>query len=71
MFSILCRRSQDCTASFHAFSRDCYTFVRSLPMLLLNKDTVVDILLDHLLMPNSTSLEALLDLTRCAMLLMG
>jgi hypothetical protein len=36
-------------------------------MLLLNKDTVVDILLDHLLMPNSTSLEALLDLTRCAM----
>ena len=40
-------------------------------MLLLNKDTVVDILLDHLLMPNSTSLEALLDLTRCGVSVCG
>ena len=54
-------RELDCTAHFQSFFSDVHTFVRSLPLILLNKEAVIDIILDHLQVPQTMSIPSLLE----------
>jgi U3 small nucleolar RNA-associated protein 20 len=54
-------RDRNLTLDFKDFVSEIQPYIGSLPLILLNKETIVNVLIKHLKVPESLALEPLLE----------